>query len=351
MGDVLHALPAVASLRATFPEATIGWAIEENWAELLRAKGSYASEPRSSARPLVDNLHLLNTKRWRRQIFELETHKQVRNLRREFQLQGYDLAIDVQGSAKSAVVGRLSGAKLIVGAESPRESPAKILYTDTVAISAEYAHVIDQTRELVRKAVARIFPSQPWKQAEDNAASFLPSDKAAEAWVEGELRRLGLAEARFAIMNPGAGWGAKQWPAERYGEVAKALASDGIKTIVNLGPDESEAELGTAVEKASGGAAKPMACAIGQLIALTRRAALFVGGDTGPMHLASMLGMPVTALFGPTDPKRNGPYYPKHTILRHERSVASYSHTREADAGLMSITAAEVIAAARKLLN
>src|SRR5712672_3169667 len=142
MGDVLHALPAVASLRATFPNASIGWAIEENWAELLRAKGSDASGPRSAARPLVDNLHLLNTKRWRRQIFESETHKQVRNLRREFQTQGYDIAIDVQGSAKSAVVGRLSGARRVVGAESPRESPAKILYTDTVAIGVEHAHIV-----------------------------------------------------------------------------------------------------------------------------------------------------------------------------------------------------------------
>src|SRR5436309_14208805 len=86
MGDVLHALPAAASLRATFPNATIGWAIEENWAELLRAAESSVSGPRSPARPLVDRVHLLNTKRWRRQIFESETHKQVRSLRRDFQL-------------------------------------------------------------------------------------------------------------------------------------------------------------------------------------------------------------------------------------------------------------------------
>src|SRR5437588_306930 len=121
MGDVLHALPAVAALRATFPDATIGWAIEENWAELLRAKESSATASRSASRPLVDNVHLLNTKRWRRQIFESETHKQVRALRREFRLQAYDVAIDVQGSAKSAVVSRLSGARHIFGAESPRE--------------------------------------------------------------------------------------------------------------------------------------------------------------------------------------------------------------------------------------
>jgi heptosyltransferase-1 len=351
MGDVLHALPSVAALRATFPDATIGWAIEENWAELLRANESPASGPRSSSRPLVDNVHLLNTKRWRRQIFEPETHKQVRSLRREFREQGYELAIDVQGSAKSAVVARLSGANSVIGAESPREGPAKILYTETVSIGAEHAHVIDQTRELVRKAAAKMFPSQTWKQGDANVAALLPIDKAAETWVEGELRRLGISDTRFAIINAGAGWGAKQWPAQRYGEVARVLAVDGIETVVNVGPGEAERELGASVEKAGGGAAQVIACSIGELIALTRRASLFIGGDTGPMHLAAVLGVPVVALFGPTDPMRNGPYYPKHSILRHERSVASYSHTREVDAGLMSITAAEVIVAARKLLN
>jgi lipopolysaccharide heptosyltransferase I len=350
MGDVLHALPAIASLRATFSDASIGWAIEENWAELLRVAGPPTAGPRSAARPLVDHVHLLNTKRWRRQIFESETHKQVKNLRREFQSQEYDLAIDVQGSAKSAVVSRLSGAKRIFGGASPRETPAKILYTDTVAVSAEQAHVIDQTKELVRKAAAKVFPSRPWKENEAPPAGLLPRDTAAETWLEGELGRLGLRTTRFAIMNPGAGWGAKQWPAARYGEVARELAAEGIKTIVNVGPGESERELGATVAKASGGTAQPIACSIGQLVAWTRRASLFVGGDTGPMHLAAMLGVPVVALFGPTDPKRNGPYYPKHTVLRHERSVASYSHTREADAGLMSITAAEVVAAARRLV-
>src|SRR3954471_22182286 len=192
MGDVLHALPAVAALRATFPEASIGWAIEENWAELLRAKESPAAAPRSTARPLVDNVHLLNTKRWRREIFEPETHKQVRRLRREFHAQGYQLAIDVQGSAKSAVVARLSGAKNIIGGESPREGPAKILYTETVAIGSEHAHVIDQTRELVREAAARVFPSAPWSRTEINAAELLPRDAAAERWVEEELRRMGM---------------------------------------------------------------------------------------------------------------------------------------------------------------
>src|SRR5438270_8368568 len=230
MGDVLHALPAVANLRANFPEATIGWAVEENWAEVLRAKGSAVFGARSAARPLVDNVHLLNTKRWRRQIFESETHKEVRSLRREFQAQAYELAIDVQGSAKSAVVSRLSDAKSIVGADSPREGIAKILYTETVHVGTEHAHVIEQTRELVRQAAVRTFPSRPWKSGENAGAALLPADTAAESWAEGELRRLGLSGTRYAIMNPGAGWGAKQWPTERYADVAKALASDGIKS-------------------------------------------------------------------------------------------------------------------------
>ena len=117
------------------------------------------------------------------------------------------------------------------------------------------------------------------------------------------------------ILNPGAGWGAKQWPAERYGEVAKRSLDGGFSPIINFGPREES--LAKVAEAASGGTACALSFSVGELIALMRRARLFIGGDTGPMHLAAALHVPVVALFGPTDPARNGPYRTTSIVLRH----------------------------------
>ena len=154
---------------------------------------------------------------------------------------------------------------------------------------------------------------------------------------------------RFAILNPGAGWGAKQWPVERYGRVAKELAGDGICSVVNYGPGEDE--LATAVVNASNGAARKISCSIADLIALTRRASLLIGGDTGPMHLASALKIPVVAIFGPTNPARNGPFGTRSIVLRSASSLTDHSRRDEPEQGLLEITPEEVVSAARNLLR
>jgi heptosyltransferase-1 len=153
----------------------------------------------------------------------------------------------------------------------------------------------------------------------------------------------------FALLNPGAGWGAKQWPAERYGCVARRLAEDGLKSLINFGPGEQS--LMRAVESASEGTAKGIACSLTELIALTRRARLFVGGDTGPMHLSATLGVPVVAIFGPTNPERNGPFGTRSIVLRSPISLTTHSRSAQPDPGMQQITADEVVAAARKLLG
>ncbi len=217
-----------------------------------------------------------------------------------------------------------------------------VFFTGKV-IAREGEHVIEQNLALASEALQPLLGNHGLKPL----APELPVDPTAEAWADSEISRLGIAS--YAIVNPGAGWGAKQWPAERFGQVAKALAAHNIKTLVNASAEESE--LACAVVNASGGNAFELRCTIGQLIALTRRARILVGGDTGPLHLAAALEIPVVGLYGPTDPGRTGPYGARVIALRHPESETTFSHHREAEAGLMKISADEVIAAARHLLG
>jgi len=162
-----------------------------------------------------------------------------------------------------------------------------------------------------------------------------------------DLAQHGAGE--FALLNPGAGWGAKRWPAERYGEVARGLAQAGLCPLVNYGPGEED--LFRAVLAASGGRARPTKGSITELIALTRRARIFIGGDTGPLHLAAALRVPVVAIFGPTDPARNGPYGTRRIVLRSAESVTSHARRAEAEEGMLGIGSEAVLRAARELLG
>ena len=334
MGDVIHTLPAVQVLRAAFPQAMIGWLIEERWAELLCAPGAPRRGTRSPLRPLVDWVHTVNLRAWGDSLLSVHTVQQIARVWNDIRSVHYDVAIDLQGAIRSAVLGRWSGARVVYGAAEPRESPASIWYTRQTAASG--AHVIEQNLS-VAEAVAGKKLEVPRVE--------LPHDPDAERRMEQHLAELG--SGNFAILNPGAGWGAKRWPARRYGSVAKALADDGVATIINYGPGEED--LARETEAASEGAARPMTCSLTELIALTRRAKLFVGGDTGPMHLAAALRVPVVAIFGPTDPARNGPYGTRSIVLRNPESPTSHTRRSQPDQGLLQIGVEAVVKAARSL--
>jgi heptosyltransferase-1 len=335
MGDVIHALPVVTALRKASPGITLGWLIEERWSELLCTLRSPRSGPLSPQRPLVDRVHSVDTAGWRRAPISFHTWQQMAVRWSEVRGIRYDAVIDLQGAIRSALFARWSGAPLIVGSTQPRENAASMFYTSKVLTTAN-SHVVEQGLELARAINSNL--------AAVSATEF-PVDTDAEA-------RVGVLLAGvndFAILNPGAGWGAKRWPAERYAEVARELAEDGLTSLINYGPGEEE--LASSVETASQGAARKIACSISELIALTRRARLFVGGDTGPLHLAAALKIPVVAIFGPTNPARNGPFRAKSIVLRSANSVTDHSRYVDPELGLLEIKASEVVAGARTLLN
>jgi heptosyltransferase-1 len=333
MGDIVNSLPVAAALQQAYPDSIIDWVLEERWQELLCARGTSLDAPRNPQKPLVNTIHTVNTRSWRDHLLATRTRSEISALRRSIREREYTAVIDVQGAIRSVVIARFSAAPRIVGFDSPRERPARYLYKQK--IKAQGAHIIEQNVSLT---------SLPFPQRQQE---MLPHDPLAEAWCDAEVQK--LSSARFAILSPGAGWGAKEWPPERFGEVARELARDGVASILNIGPNEND--LAAKVESTCNGSTRRVSGSIGQLIALTRRAALFIGGDTGPMHLANILGVPVVAIFGPTNPERNGPYFSPNIVLRHESSETSYSHHDRQHEGLMSITTAEVVAAARTLLN
>ena len=339
MGDVIHTLPAVHFLRDAFPHAFIGWLIEERWAELLCAAGSSRRGPRSSLRPLVDEVHTVDLKSWRKSIFSISTLQRVAKVWNDVRDAQYDAAVDLQGAMRSAVLARWSGARVIYGPAEPRESPASLWYTRSVVTAGR--HVVEQNLSLA----LGLRESARDASVPDISGDF-PRDPQAETRVTQRLAEDNVGD--FAILNPGAGWGAKRWPAERYGEVARGLAEMGVRSILNSGP--GEVVLVKTAEAASGGAARAMSCTISELIALMRRARLFVGGDTGPLHLAAALRVPVVGIFGPTDPVRNGPYGTRSVVLRSDESVTSHARRAEADEGMLGIGSAAVVTAARELM-
>ena len=329
MGDIIHTLPAVAALQAALPEINIGWVVEERWVELLCSPNASLAGPRSPGRPVADRIHPVNTKGWRRSLSSPDTWRQIFGSIGDLRAPHCPVAIDFQGALRSALLARFSGAKEIYGFAHPREGIAKMFYTQRVIASG--AHVIEQNLSLAQAFTRlRLELSNP----------HLPRDAAAERECDRYLTEHKIE--KLVLLNPGAGWGAKQWPAQRYGEVAKRLSEDGLQCLINYGPGEHP--LASAAETSSKGCANSISLSLTQLIAFTRRAALFIAGDTGPMHLAAALSVPVIAIFGPTDPARNGPFGTKSIVLRNAQSLTSHKRRTEPDEGLLKITVEEVVA-------
>ena len=336
MGDVLHALPAIAALRRAEPACHIGWAIEPRWRALLESSDTSSKiQP-----PLVQTIHPVETRLWKRDPLSGTTLRSMLKLRRSLGAEAYDLCIDLQGSLRSAFIGRMTTAAMFVGPAHPREAPARLLYRQAVEVSG--THVIEQALSLVSAAIGKPLAYAP---------VTLPRDTAAEAWADTLLHP--LAGQPFVLLVPQAGWGAKQWSAERFGALALSLAEAGFAVFVNqdgslAGSDDALAQTALA---ASHGTARAAQATLPQLIALTRRAALVVAGDTGPLHLAAALERPVVALFGPTDPARNGPFRTRARVLRHPESVTDHRRHSAPERGLLQVSTDEVLRAALELLR
>jgi heptosyltransferase-1 len=324
MGDVLHALPAVAALRRARPEWEIDWVITPHWSPLLvngDGKG-----------PVVRRVSLAETKLWSKAPASPATMRSIFDLRRALRGERYDLAVDMQGTLRSAVIGRMSGSGQFAGYSDPREPLAARFYK--TALERKGRHVIEQGAALLGDACG---------VALEPDGVELPHEEWADHWAA-EV----VSDRRVCVLAAGAGWAAKCWAVQRYGALAVELKAMGLDVVVNA-PRKDDA-LAAAVVEASRGAARVVVCNVTGLIALMRRMTLLVGGDSGPTHLAAALGIPLVALFGPTDPERNGPWGPgARIVLRDPASVTSYKHVDAPDIGLENISVETVVDAVRSL--
>jgi len=323
MGDVIHALPAVTAIRAQHPDWQIDWVVDERWAPLLQANGIRG--------PVVDTAMPVAIRAWKKSPLAWKTVNELLGFR---DLRGrYDYVVDMQGTLRSAAIGRLAGGHALSGYADPRESMAARFYTRR--ITRQGVHVVDQGSALLGAACGLMV--QP-------AVPQLPEEAWAANWAE-EL----IGGMKLCILAPGAGWGAKQWPAERFGLLAQRLRELGYICMVNA--VRKDEPLSTRVIASSEGAAKVAICNVAGLIALVRRASLFVGGDSGPTHLAAAMGVPLVALFGPTDPQRNGPWGPgSKVVLRDAASVTSYKRRPELDPGMANLSVERVLEAVQSII-
>ncbi|MEG9438104.1 glycosyl transferase [Edaphobacter sp. HDX4] len=333
MGDVLHALPAVVALRKAHPDWFIGWVIEPRWRPLMSAVMADSTQL-----PVIDCAYPAHTREWSKRPFSTWTVSDIARLRRLIRSDRFDLCVDLQGSIRSATIGKLAGAGQFAGPAEPREMPARWLYGRRLQTKA--VHVIEQACEWIGDAVGEFISPVPID---------FPIDEDAEKKCKTILNGLMAEKQGYALIAPTAGWGAKQWPAERFGAVASKLGKLGIPSLVNASaPGDLTAR--RVVETSEGYAAMARAD-IPLLIELTRRASVVIAGDTGPLHLAAALRRPVVALFGPTDPARNGPYGTMARVLRHGGARRDHRRLAEPEAGLLEITVDEVADAAIELLK
>jgi heptosyltransferase I len=328
-------------LRKAHPAWRIDWAVEPRWRPLLTSEPDNFQQDsvRSETRPIVDRIHLVPTKKWGRAPFRRETLAEIRALRADLRACEYDAVLDLQGSIRSAVVARLSGCRRVVGEAQPRETPAKWLFTERVETTGR--HVIEQDIELAGALAGDLLTA---------AAPALPVDAEAEEWCN-QLPALKDAlwnNQPVVLLHPGGGWGAKRWPPDRYGALAEEFTRRGGVVLVNAGPGEEN--IAGDVLAAANGHALVVSCSLPQLIALSKRVWMVIGGDTGPLHLACALGKPVVGIYGPTDPGRNGPYGTGFRVLRNPESRQDHTRRAQPEAGLLTISPRDVMAAAAELM-
>ncbi len=277
LGDTIHALPTLYALRNHFPAARITWAVHPAFAALLPEK------------PWIDEIDLIDRKRIRRPAYWAE-------LRRDLHEKHFDLVIDLQMIAKSALVSLLSGGKRRIGYWDAREG--SFLASKPIRGPHQKGHIIEQLLDVAA-----------YLGCDTSEIRFPLRAHEKETEIVRQLLSANGIDGRYIVLVPGTRGEHKKWPVSHWGELAKRFADAGIHTVISGSPGEED--MGREIQKIS-----PSPYTVNligktnllELCALDEMAALHISGDTGPLHIANAAGTPLIALFGPTPSKRNGPF-------------------------------------------
>lgn len=290
LGDIIHSLPLLNRLKKSFDGSSIHWVIDRSFSEILEGH------------PMIDRLWVINKDEWK-DINKLGvTVNNLKKLFKNLKAEMYDLVIDLQGLLRSGIIAKATGSMCRIGFSEAREG-ATMFYTHTVK-GGRNVHAVDRYLKVADflglKSDDIQFPFPP-----------LP-----------DLQTVGISDLiknDYVVIAPGARWQTKMWPTERFGKVASMLS---LNTVVIGSPSESP--LAEEVVRSSKGKALSIAGKTGlkELAAVIRGAKFMLCNDSGPMHIAAAMGVPVFAIFGPTDPLRTGPYGDGHAIIRNNVSCS-----------------------------
>lgn len=323
IGDVVHGIPLLCALRTALPEAFLGWVAEGTAGDALEGH------------PALDELIRVPRRWWK-------APREIWKMRRRMRELKFDITVDMQCLSKSALTAWLSGARRRIGKSGEHGRELSRLFNNEL-VEAGGTHVIEHYLSMLRTLGIK-----------SPAVQFDMPERTADAQAADQfVRTSGLAGQRFAILNPGAGWPSKMWPAERYGELARHLYSvHGMRSIAVWGLP-AELPLAEMIVTASDGHAilAPPTSML-ELGALCRRAALFVGSDTGPMHLAVAVGTPTISMHGPSRADWCGAYGPLNVRMQIRYEAGSSLERRRADDSAMrAITVGMVEHACDQLLS
>lgn len=311
LGDIIHSLPLLNRLRKSFDDSFIHWVIDKSFREILEGH------------PMIDRLWVINKDEWKNINKFGVTLKNLKKFFKDLRAERYDLVIDIQGLLRSGIIAKATGSRFRIGFSEAREG-ASVFYTHTVKGGRD-VHAVDRYLKvadflgLKRDDIQFPFPPLP----------ELPIDGMPD-----------LLKKDYAVIAPGARWPTKIWPPERFGKVASMLP---LKTVVVGSPSESC--LAEEVVRSSQGKALSIAGKTGlkELAAVIGRARFMLCNDSGPMHIAAAMGVPVFAIFGPTDHLKTGPYGEGHTIIRNNVSCSPCRKRRCNDGRCMIDLKAETV--------
>ncbi|MDI9569407.1 MAG: lipopolysaccharide heptosyltransferase II [Pseudomonadota bacterium] len=305
IGDVVHTLPALAALRRLYPRAHITWVIEAAAADLI------------SGHPCLDQVLVSHRKRWQEELRSGKIAKAIREIRRflrELRSRRYDLVVDFHGLFKSAVLTGMSRGVRKLGYDSLQEGSG-LFYNERIPEDMS-KHAVDRYLD---------FPAYLAGQAGEAPIGppefFIPGDERRRQGTTALLAENGLdGEAPFVAINPVALWPTKLWRADLFAALAERIVRELDLSVVITGSRQEQGYVAAIVRDLKTRRAIDLAgqTSLRDLACLYRRASLVVTTDSGPMHIAAAVGTPVVALFGPTDPRRTGPYGPGHAVIRRE---------------------------------